>query len=163
MPVGLGEIEPRTEALLSKGLAHEFHRIGARVCMKGHFIGSDFIVGLLGIPHAESVVMLGHREDIFDARILKCSRPLVWIKFGGVERGGEIFVNLLVTAVVEVSVLRWTTVPGHPRTDEAPRLDNPPLAVCSPVKQNPKLAVLPSFEILYHCGVRRRSPFSAGF
>ncbi len=153
VPIGLAEVKTRDEAVLAKGGGHGLDGVGARVVVEGDAVGGDFVVGLLGVPHGEAIVVLGHGEDVSHARVFEGFGPLVGIEVGGVEGVGKVFVDFLVGAVVEVLVLGGALVPGVASGDEAPRFDDSPLAVGPPVDENAELLVLPPLEVFEDGGV----------
>ncbi|OPZ73917.1 MAG: hypothetical protein BWY79_02194 [Actinobacteria bacterium ADurb.Bin444] len=89
VPVHDREVVAGPDARLLEGLVvHRQHVLAVgRV--------GDLVVGGLGVPHAEAVVVLGGEDGVLDAGLLRQRRPFVRVVLHRVELGGQLLVLLL--------------------------------------------------------------------
>ena len=94
MPIGLREIAACPESLVAESIEHISQHILSLVACKpavGHLI-----VGGLGIPKAEAVVMLARKHHVFHSSLLHHSCPLFRIELRRIEILAQSPIPLLV-------------------------------------------------------------------
>ena len=154
VPVGNGEIGPRPDVTLAEGLEDFLCDVGPGVGVESTALVGHFIIGLTGVEHTESVVVLSGEHDVLHSGIAGGIGPFSGIEGDRIER---IFQFLIGTDIVEVIHLPFhpgLVLPGNVIGSQRPRLDHTPLAVCAPVDKHPELQVLPLckpfLDILLH-------------
>ena len=103
--------------------------------------------GLLGVKHAEAIMVLRGEDDILHARIFGSLNPFRWVKMLRVEG----FIKVLIISLVLV-IIRAIAV--DPRlVADGPRLHHFPLGVHTPVHHEAELQVLPLADAVCDDGV----------
>ncbi len=153
MPVGFGKICPDHEILVAESIEHVAHDVG--VLAVGIRAGSHFIVGLLGVEHAESVVVLGRENHIFETVVLGKRSPVGRLELGWVEFIGEVPVPLFELAVGRTVGSCLETAVGKPAVfgTERPRFGYTGHGVHAPVEHDAKFLILPFVELGKNLGV----------
>ena len=146
MPVGFREIGAGHKAFVAEGVEHIAQRILARIALETAV--GDIEIGGLGVPQAETVVMLGGENHIFHAGILCHACPLFGVKLHGVEIVNQAPVPLLVFLV---SLVLWRSNPVL--RGDCPRFHHAGNRIQAPVQQYAELQVLPTFQFLHHLRV----------
>ena len=161
MPVGFGEINADAELLLAKGVKDSARHVGPGVGVERDVGPGDAKVGLLGVEHAEAVVVLGGEDDVLHAGGLGHACPSGGVEPGGIERAGQ----SPVIAPEAVDVLAalgpgLEVIGARPAVflDQRPRLDTAPLAVRAPVHHEAELEILKPLQAFREPGLLRRSP-----
>ena len=86
MPIAHRVVRAKRDSAPLAGGAKFLHHVAAE--RRTH----DVVVGLLGVPQAEAVVMLGREHHVLHAGRLGNGHPLVGIEAGGVELGVQVIV-----------------------------------------------------------------------
>ena len=143
VPVGFGEVGAYHEAFLAEGFKDVFQHVALRIVAEGMM--GDGEVGLLGVEHAEAVVVLGGEDHVLHAGILHGVGPLLRVELRGVELVGQSPVPVFILIERARSVLRDPVFVA-----DRPRLDDARHAVDAPVHEHSELLVLPLVEFLQH-------------
>ncbi len=147
VPVGFGEVEARPKALFAEGFHHFARDVGLGILRERTARVDGGVGGLLGVEHAEAVVVLRGEDDILHARVLGGLGPfrrveVLWVKS---------LVKILVISLVLV-IIRPIAV--NPRlVAYGPRLDDFPLGIDAPVHHKAELQVLPLADAVGDDGV----------
>ena len=146
-PVGLGEVEACPEAFFAEGFHHFACDVGFRILRERTTRVDGGVGGLLGVEHAEAVVVLRSKDDILHSCLLGCFGPfrrveVLWV---------ECIIKILVISLVLVII---GTIAVDPRlVADGPRLHHFPLGVHSPVHHETELQILPLADAVGDDGV----------
>ena len=152
MPVGLGEIETRPETRAAEGIDHSTGKISLRRT----FLPCAAVVGLLGVEHTESIVVLGGEDHILHARLLSRCSPSFRVEMLRIEGLVQGLISLLILIKVlpfcasDRSSVGTQPFSCNPRfVADAPTLHHTPLGINAPVHHKTELEVLP-FPDTFH-------------
>ena len=125
-----------------------------RIRMEGApFIG-HLIIGLVGIEHAETVVVLGREHDIFHPRVFGGVSPLARVELDRVKSVLKVLIRMNIVEIIHVLPHPGPVLPGNIVRSQRPGLHDSPLAVGAPMDEHSELKVLPlgkpRFDIFLH-------------
>ena len=143
VPVGFAETGPRHQTLGTESIEDMTCHVATFVVPKGTMC--YVVVGLSGIPKAETVVMLGGENGIAHPCLPSHASPLGRIETSRVELLVERPVPTLELVVGTRSIGRYPVLTG-----KWPRLTYTWHAVHSPMEQDTELLVLPPLELSQH-------------
>ena len=147
VPVGLGEIEACPEALFTKGLDHRTSDVSFGILGEGTRRVDGGVGGLLGIEHAEAVMVLRGENDVFHARAFGGFGPFRWVEMLWVNGLVKILVISLVLVIIRAIAI-------NPRlVADGPLLHHFPLGVDAPVHHKTEFQVLPLADAVGDDGV----------
>ena len=131
VPVGLGEINGNRHAPFAEFVVQAAGdvRIGAGVERTG-WIG-DLIIGGLRVEHAETVMMLGGEQQIFESAFLRKFGPSVRAEADGIE--GLVGVDILLLEGFDIRPVHIRLGPGAVPVGQRPGFQRAELAAGSPV------------------------------
>ena len=156
MPVRFRIIRPDADSLFPEGRKHGLGDVGPFVGVKRTVLRRDLVVGLRRVEHAKAIMMLGGKNHVTHAGVLRRARPLLRVELLRVKSLAQVFIcrdiRKIIARVVPLSLAPTLVF----RTDR-PRLDDPPLAVGPPVHHQPELEVLPPRQLLLDGRILRRN------
>ena len=100
MPVRLGKISTDAKTLIPESIKKYFGDIGPGIIMKRHLWPGNTVIRLLGIEHAETIVVFGCEHQIFHAGIFGGIHPGLRIKLLWIKRVGKRFVIFFILGIV---------------------------------------------------------------
>ena len=101
MPVRLGEVAAYHKVFLPESIENMPGHIPAGIVLEGSVGNGE--ISVLGVEHAEAVMMFGGEDDILDACILHHFRPLFRVEVDGIELVFQSEIPLFVLIVRQVS------------------------------------------------------------
>ena len=141
VPVREGEIDARPYALGPIGIQHLLGDVGPGIRMEGTLFGSDLVIGLVRVEHAEPVVVLGREYHVLHPGVSGCRRPFGRIEGDGIE--GRLQRLILVPVFEIIHVTAGLVLPFDVFRTERPGFDDAPLAISAPVDEHSEFQVLP--------------------
>jgi len=85
VPVRLGKISGNGDGFFAKSVEHAFGDVGMLVRVEGAVRRGNLVIGQLCVEHAEAVVVLGGKNQVFEAVARGHFRPLFRLNAHGVE------------------------------------------------------------------------------
>ena len=113
--------------------------------MKGAIGRGHLIIRLLGIEHAEAIVMLGGENQVAKARVLREARPCLRLKAHGME--GAVQREILLPEARGIAFpVHIPARPARVRIRKRPGFANAPLRIAAPVHHEGQLLILEPFQ-----------------
>ena len=152
MPVSLGERSADAQSLFPEGVEHTLNQIRMLAHMVRTVGSRHLIVRILGVPQAETVVVLGGEDEVLEAAVLGCLRPFLRLEADGIE-GFVQSVILLLELLPIVGPVHLVAGPVGILVAQSPGCHYPQLTVNSPVYHQGKLLIPKPLELLQHGGI----------
>ncbi len=153
MPVRFGKICRNANA----SLAERFKEMGADICIfvrvEGAVFRRDLIIGILRVPHAETVMVFCSKKQIFYTCLSGQISPFFRFKTERIKGFVQGKILLLELFPCDFPV---DSLPGPVRIPvaESPGFHNPQLRIRSPVHHKPQLLVLKPIQLFQHPWIR---------
>ena len=108
MPVGLRKISAGPESLLPECIKYFPGHIGFWVQVERTILIVDLIIGLFCIEHAEAVMMLRGKHNIFHPGVFSSGSPIIRVELNRVKGGLQLDISLAIIRII----FHFTYTPG---------------------------------------------------
>ena len=145
VPIRLRKIRGDPQSLRAECVEQVAGNVGVLMGMKGAIGRGHLIIRLLGIEHAEAIVMLGGENQVAKARVLRKARPCLRLKAHGME--GAVQREILPPEARGIAFpVHIPARPARVRIRKRPGFANAPLRIAAPVHHEGQLLILEPFQ-----------------
>ena len=149
VPVRLGKVRGDGNAPGAEGVEHRFGDVGVLVGVEGAVCVRHLVIGILGIVHAEAVVVLGGEDQVFEAVPRGHVRPFFGLEAHGIEALFQPFIlgaeGFPVGFPVDAAPAPFGVAVG-----QGPGFADAQLGVNAEVHHQAQLLILKPFQLFLH-------------